>query len=266
MEIQQEALGFGLQGLLYMRRDSLTGMLNGIDTEEWDPATDPHLASRYSREDMSGKAANKLALQKKLGLNPDPDVPLLGVVGRFTHQKGLDLLLEIAPRLTELPAQLAMLGNGDAQMQETALELSRRYPGKIGVTVGFSEDLSHQIEAGADMFVMPSRFEPCGLNQLYSQRYGTPPIVHATGGLLDSVVDCTAATLKNGTASGFMFDGMTTDNLFKTIQRAIDLYDNKAKWKKLCAICMAKDLRWQSSAEAYRNVYLKVLGAGGKKT
>lgn len=266
VEIQQDALGFGLQGLLSMRRDSLAGMLNGIDTEEWDPATDPHLASRYCSEDMSGKAANKLALQKILGLNPDPDVPLLGVVGRFTHQKGLDLLLEIAPHLTELPAQLAMLGSGDAQMQESARELSRRYPGKIGVRVGFSEDLSHQIEAGADMFVMPSRFEPCGLNQLYSQRYGTPPIVHATGGLLDSVVDCTAATLKNGTASGFMFDGMTTDNLFNTIQRAIDLYDNKVKWKKLCAICMAKDLRWRSSAEAYRDVYLKVLGAGGKKT
>src|SRR5574340_815933 len=146
-EIQTEELGFGLQGLLAMRRDSLSGMLNGIDTEEWNPATDPHLATQYSGADITGKAANKQALQKKMGLNPDPNVPLLGVVSRFTHQKGLDLLLEIAPRLTELPAQLAMLGTGAALMQKTAHGLSHLYPGKIGAVVGFSEDLSHQIEA-----------------------------------------------------------------------------------------------------------------------
>ena len=131
-----------------------------------------------------------------MGLDIEPDVPLLGVVSRFTHQKGLDLLLEIVPSLTRLPVQLAMLGSGDAKMQKTARDLSHLYPGKISVMIGFSEELSHQIEAGADMFVMPSRFEPCGLNQMYSQRYGTPPIVNATGGLVDSVVDCTPATLK----------------------------------------------------------------------
>ncbi len=264
-EIQQEELGFGLQGLLSMRRDDLTGMLNGIDTEEWNPATDPHLARQYSSSDLIGKAANKQALQKKLELNPDPDVPLLGVVSRFTHQKGLDLLLEIAPQLTELPAQLAILGNGDAHMQKAAHDLSHRYPGMIGAVIGFSEDMSHQIEAGADMFVMPSRFEPCGLNQLYSQRYGTPPIVHATGGLSDSVVDCTRATLNDGTASGFMFNGMTAENLFITIQRAIDLYRDKIKWKTLCKNCMAKNFNWHHSAEAYLAVYLKVLGQQGVK-
>ncbi|MBI5626285.1 MAG: glycogen synthase GlgA [Nitrosomonadales bacterium] len=262
-EIQQAELGFGLQGLLFERRDSLTGMLNGIDTEEWNPADDHHLAMQYSVADMTGKATNKQALQKKLGLNPDPDVPLLGVVSRFTHQKGLDLLLEIAPRLTELPAQLAMLGSGEAHMQKTARDLSHRYPGKIGAVIGFSEDLSHQIEAGADMFVMPSRFEPCGLNQLYSQRYGTPPIVHATGGLSDSVVDCTPATLKDGTASGFMFDGMTAENLFIAIQRAIGLYHDKIKWKALCKNCMTKNFSWHHSAEAYLAVYRKVLGQQG---
>ena len=265
-EIQREELGFGLQGLLAARRDSLTGMLNGIDTEEWDPATDPHLARQYSGADMTGKAANKQALQKKLGLNPDPEVPLLGVVSRFTHQKGLDLLLEIAPLLTELPAQLAMLGSGDALVQKTAHDLSLRYPGKIAVMIGFSEDLSHQIEAGADMFVMPSRFEPCGLNQLYSQRYGTPPIVHATGGLSDSVVDCTPATLKDATASGFMFDGMTAENLYITKQRAIELYQDKSNWEALCKICMAKNFSWQSSAEAYLAVYRKVLGRQDENT
>jgi starch synthase len=259
-EIQQVALGFGMQGLLTTRRASLTGILNGIDTDEWDPASDKYLAKTYSSAHMTGKAANKEALQRKLGLKLEPDVPLLGVVSRFTEQKGLDLLLEIAPLLTELPVQLAMLGSGDAQMQKTARDLLHLYPGKIGVVIGFSEELSHQIEAGADMFVMPSRFEPCGLNQLYSQRYGTPPIVHATGGLVDSVVDCTAATLKDGTASGFMFSGMNAENLFDAIQSAVDLYHDQRKWKALCKNCMSKDFSWESSAEAYRVVYLKVLG------
>jgi len=258
-EIQLESVGSGMQGLLAARRNELTGILNGIDMEEWDPARDNYLARTYSIEDTTGKAANKQALQSKLGLDVDPDVPLLGVVSRFTHQKGLDLLLEIAPLLTGLPVQLAMLGSGDEQMQNTARDLSRSYQGKIGTVIGFDEGLSHQIEAGADMFVMPSRFEPCGLNQMYSQRYGTPPIVHATGGLADSVVDCTVATLMRGTASGFVFSGITPENLFDAIRRAVALYQNKRKWKALCSICMGKDFSWKKSADAYRNVYLKVL-------
>jgi starch synthase len=259
-EIQREPLGFGFQGLLTMRRNSLTGILNGIDTDEWNPATDSYLARRYDRADMAGKAADKEALQISMGLEIDPDVPLLGVVSRFTHQKGLDLLLEIVPLLAGLPVQLAMLGSGDAQLQKTALDLSHRYPGKVGAVIGFSEELSHRIEAGADMFVMPSRFEPCGLNQMYSQRYGTPPIVHATGGLVDSVVDCTLVTLKNGTASGFVFSGMTAGRLHAAIKRAVSVYHDKNKWQALLSNCMAKDCSWQNSAEAYRAVYLKVLG------
>ena len=259
-EIQQETFGFGMQGLLTTRRDDLTGILNGIDADEWNPATDPYLTKKFSAGHMAGKAANKQALQSRLGLAIDPDVPLLGVVSRFTHQKGLDLLLKIAPRLTELPVQLAMLGSGEAKMQKAARDLSHHYPGKIGVHIGFSEELSHLIEAGADLFVMPSRFEPCGLNQMYSQRYGTPPIVHAIGGLADSVVDCTEETLKDGSASGFAFHGMTGKNLFAAIQRAIGLYHDQAKWKVLRKNCMAKNFTWQRSAEAYRAVYLKVLG------
>ena len=259
-EIQKEELGFGMQGLLTTRHEDLTGILNGIDTDEWDPASDPYLAKHYSSGNMAGKAANKEFLQSKMGLSLEPDMPLLGVVSRFTEQKGLDLLLEIAPLLTELPVQLVLLGSGDAKMQQTARDLSHLYPGKIGAHIGFSEELSHQIEAGADMFVMPSRFEPCGLNQFYSQRYGTPPIVHATGGLADSVVDCNAATLVNGTASGFVFNGMTAENLIATIQRAVDIYHKQSKWKALCKNCMTKDLSWDHSAKAYRAVYLKVLG------
>ena len=259
-EIQQTELGFGMQGLLVKRSADFSGILNGIDTDEWNPATDIYLAKKFSIARMAGKAANKESLQNRLGLNIAPDVPLLGVVSRFTHQKGLDLLLEIVPRLIGLPVQLAILGGGEAKMEELALALPKRYPGRVSVSIGFSEELAHQIEAGADMFIMPSRFEPCGLNQLYSQRYGTPPIVYATGGLVDSVVDCTMETLGEGTASGFVFEGMTAENLFMAIRRAVSLYHDQQKWKILRRNCMVKDFSWKSSAEAYRAVYLRVMG------
>ncbi|MCK9200522.1 MAG: glycogen synthase GlgA [Gallionella sp.] len=258
-EIQHERLGFGMQGLLAQRRDDLTGILNGIDTDEWNPASDGYLAKTYSATRMAGKAANKQALQQRMGLSVEPDRPLLGVISRFTYQKGLDLLLEIAPRLVELPVQLVMLGSGEPGMQDAARALAARYPGRIAAHVGFSEELSHLIEAGADMFVMPSRFEPCGLNQFYSQRYGTPPIVHATGGLADSVIDCTPETLKDGSASGFVFSGMTADNLHTTILRAVELYRDQKQWKALRKNCMDKDFSWQRSAEAYLEIYRKVL-------
>ncbi len=259
-EIQGEELGFGMQGLLQFRKDELTGILNGLDIDEWNPATDPHLAKRYQVRDMTGKAVNKAELQKEMGLKQEADVPLLGVVSRLTHQKGLDLLLEIAPRLMELPAQLVILGSGDVTMQNAAKELAYRYPGQIAVKIGYSEPLSHQIEAGADMFIMPSRFEPCGLNQMYSQRYGTPPVVHATGGLSDSVRDCTPQSLADGSASGFVFSGMTANNLYKTIQRAVRLYGVPKEWQMLRKNCMSKDFSWELSAKAYIEVYRKVLG------
>lgn len=258
-EIQQEEFGFGMQGLLAERHDDLTGILNGIDTDEWDPASDRYLTKKFSAANMRGKAANKQVLQSRMGLTVDPDVPLLGVVSRLTHQKGLDLLLKIASRLIKLPVQLAVLGSGDAKMQQAALNLAQHHPGSIGVHIGFSEELSHLIEAGADMFVMPSRFEPCGLNQLYSQRYGTPPIVHAIGGLADSVVDCTAETLRDGSASGFVFHGMTAENLFAAIQRAVALYHDRDKWNALRQNCMSKEFSWEASATAYLDVYRKVL-------
>lgn len=259
-EIQGDELGFGLQGLLQQRSSDITGILNGIDTEEWNPESDKHLPAHYSSVRMTGKAANKLALQIRMGLNQDADVPLLGVVSRLTHQKGLDLLLEIAPRLLELPVQLVILGSGEPGMQKNARYLAHHYPGKVAAMIGFDESLSHQIEAGSDMFIMPSRFEPCGLNQFYSQRYGTPPVVHNTGGLADSVVDCNAETLKDGTASGFVFSGMSADNLYETIKRAVELYHDQRKWKALRKNCMGKDFTWETSAKAYREVYYKVLG------
>ncbi len=259
-EIQTDALGFGLQGLLRSRTNDTTGILNGIDTDEWNPESDKHLSSHFSPTRMVGKAKNKLALQTRMGLNLEANVPLLGVVSRMTHQKGLDLLLEIAPHLMELPVQLVMLGSGEPAMQHAAGLLAKQYPGNIATMIGFDEGLSHQIEAGADMFIMPSRFEPCGLNQFYSQRYGTPPIVNNTGGLADSVVDCNPDTLKDGTASGFVLTNMTADDLYDTIKRAVELYHDERKWKALRKNCMSKDFSWETSAKAYRQVYLKVLG------
>ena len=258
-EIQTPALGFGLQGLLAARREVLTGILNGINTEEWNPATDPDIAQTYDAGRLKDKSANKIELQKRMGLHPDPEVPLFGLVSRFTHQKGLDVVLEIAAQLVALPAQLVLLGNGDAGMQRTALELSHRHSGQISAYVGFDEGLSHLIEAGADIFLMPSRFEPCGLNQMYSQRYGTPPVVHATGGLIDTVVDCNEASLAQGEASGFVFEGMDAAGLWVAVRRAVAAYHDKKIWRALQRNGMAKDFGWGKSAAAYCDIYARLM-------
>jgi starch synthase len=258
-EIQTDALGFGLQGLLAYRRDVLTGILNGIDTTEWNPATDPNLVHSYDVTDISGKSANKRALQKHMGLHIDPDLPLFGLVSRFTPQKGVDLVLEIAPQLIALPAQLVLLGSGDVEMQRTALELSHQHSGQISTYVGFDEALSHLIEAGADIFLMPSRFEPCGLNQMYSQRYGTPPVVHATGGLIDTVSDCNATSLEQGVASGFVFHSMDASSLLTTARRASMAYHDKKTWQALQHNCMVKDFDWNRSATAYHDIYTHLM-------
>lgn len=258
-EIQTDALGFGLQGLLRNRNKSLTGILNGIDDGEWNPATDPALAQNYDINSMQGKLANKLELQKRMGLKIDPDVPLLALVSRFTFQKGLDLVLEIASQLITFPAQLVLLGSGDLTMQSNAQAIARRYPGQVATVVGFDEALSHLIEAGADLFLMPSRFEPCGLNQMYSQRYGTPPIVHSTGGLIDSVTDCNKVSLANNQASGFIFNKMTPHDLLICVQRALSVYHDKKTWTKVQLNGMNKDFGWKTSAAKYHEIYQSCL-------
>lgn len=204
---------------------------------------------------MSGKSINKRELQNRMGLLEDADIPVFGMVSRFAHQKGVDLVLEVAQDLIAMPAQLVFLGSGDTEMQRTALSLAHRHTGKIAAYVGFDEGLSHLIEAGADIFLMPSRFEPCGLNQMYSQRYGTPPIVHATGGLIDTVVDCTSSALAQGKASGFVFDNMDAASLLATARRAVALYRDKKSWRALQQICMSKDFGWSPSANAYYQIY-----------
>ena len=258
-EIQTAPLGFGMQGLLAGRRQHISGITNGIDTTEWNPATDLALVRNYTAGNLAAKAANKRALQQLLGLVVDPDIPLFGVVSRFTYQKGYDLLLQVATQLTEMPAQLAVLGSGEAVLEQELAAIAKNNSGKIAVRIGFDERLSHLIEAGADSFLMPSRFEPCGLNQMYSQRYGTPPLVHATGGLIDTVVDCTSATLADGTASGFLFYDMTPDSFLDAIRRVTVAYHNKSVWRRLKKNGMAKDFSWRSSAAGYRKIYLSLL-------
>lgn len=253
-EIQKSPLGFGLEGLLAKRHGDITGIVNGI-SDEWNPALDPHIARNYTSGNLADKAANKEALQRTLGLGIDPHIPLFGAVGRFAHQKGYDLVLQVAAQLIGLPAQLVLLGSGEPELEQQLAEMAGKYPEKIAVRVGFDEKLAHLIEAGADSFLMPSRFEPCGLNQMYSQRYGTPPLVHATGGLLDTVVDCTPETLANGNASGFLFHDMNRDSLFMAIERVTAAYHDKPVWYSLMENGMARDFSWHSSAVAYRELY-----------
>ncbi|MBA2483814.1 MAG: glycogen synthase GlgA [Nitrosomonas sp.] len=258
-EIQTETLGFGMQGLLTTRDKNLSGIINGIDTAEWNPASDSLIARTYTREKLSGKSANKKMLQLRMGLDVAPDIPLFGAVSRFSHQKGYDIMLQIAPMLIKIPAQLVILGSGMADLEAELASLSKAYPTKIAVSIGFDEKLSHLIEAGADGFLMPSRFEPCGLNQMYSQRYGTPPVAHATGGLQDSIVDCTPATMADGSASGFLFKHMAADDFMKAIQRAVTVYHTKKIWRRLQKNGMAKDFSWHVSALSYREIYLSLL-------
>ncbi len=258
-EIQTAPLGFGMQGLLASRREDISGILNGIATDEWDPATDPYLARKYSITNLAAKSTNKKMLQQVLGLAVNPRIPLFGAVSRITYQKGYDLLLQIAKELTEIPAQLAILGNGEAILERELSLLAKNNAGKIAVHIGFDERLAHLVEAGADGFLMPSRFEPCGLNQMYSQRYGTPPLVHATGGLVDTVVDCTPATVAVGSASGFLFGDMTPESFLSAIHRAVAAYHNKPIWRRLKKNGMSRDFSWRSSAAAYRKIYLSLL-------
>jgi starch synthase len=254
-EIQSEVLGFGFDGLLRWRRDVLSGILNGIDTQEWNPATDPLLPARYDASTLERKAENKRALQQLFGLAVDSRVPLLGAVSRLVWQKGPDLLADIAEAVVALPAQLVVLGTGDADLQQRFSRIAERNPARIAVRIGFDNALAHLIEAGADAFLMPSRFEPCGMNQMYSQRYGTPPVVHATGGLVDSVIDCRSETLADGTATGFVFAQPEAAGFLAAIRRAVDVYHGRDDWRALQRNGMAKDFGWENAARQYAAIY-----------
>jgi starch synthase len=254
-EIQTVAYGCGMHGLLQTRAADLHGILNGIDTEEWDPAIDPHLICNYDITRLAEKGANKEALQNRLDLDIDPHAPLLAVVSRLANQKGLDLLLDCASQLVHEGAQLAVLGSGDAALEFGFNQLTKTHPGRVSVTIGYSEALSHQIMASADIFLMPSRFEPCGLNQMYGLAYGTPPVVRRTGGLADSVHDTDAESLRNGTATGFVFEQPDVAEFLACVRRAIALYHDRKSWEQLQHNGMRRDLSWAPSAKQYLAVY-----------
>ncbi len=260
-EIQGEELGFGLGGLLRHRAPRLSGILNGLDTERGNPATDAHLARQYDSATPEAKSANKSALQQRMKLKVDDGMPLFGVVSRLTHQKGLDLLITIAREVINLPAQLVVLGSGEKALEQQFSAMARTLRGRCAAVIGFDEALAHLIEAGADIFVMPSRYEPCGLNQMYSLRYGTPPVVRATGGLADTVVDCNAATLAAGTANGFVFTEPSPQALLAALERAASTWRDRLRWRQLQRNGMRLDFSWQTSAQRYRDLYRSLAAA-----
>ena len=258
-EILQPEFGNGVDGLLQHRQERLSGILNGIDQTVWDPATDPHLAVNYDSTTLKQKRKNKTALQKQLGLPVDAKIPLVGMISRMVEQKGLDIILEAMGEIVNLPVQLVILGSGDSHYEMQLIDWANRHPDKLNVVIGYNEILSHQIEAGSDMFLMPSTFEPCGLNQLYSLRYGTLPIVRNVGGLADTVVDANEANRKNKSANGFVVTEQSASALLTTLNSALTLYQKAAKWKQLQLTAMNGDFSWNRSATHYIKLYQKAL-------
>ncbi len=254
-EIQTSQFGFGFEGLLQHRAKDLTGILNGIDTDEWNPETDPHLPAHYSKTQLENKALVKTALLKQFALPSQDNQPVLAVVSRLAHQKGLDMLLSIAPSLLKSGCKLVILGSGEYALEQGFLSLKNAYPKQVGVHIGYNEPLSHLIMAGADIFVMPSRFEPCGLNQLYGLRYGTISVVNRTGGLADSIQPYHVALPEidemNATSTGFVMDQPNAESLLVTLSNAMTIYAQSKRWEKLQKQAMRTDVSWENSAKRY---------------
>nr|WP_324260124.1 glycogen synthase GlgA [Cellvibrio fontiphilus] len=257
-EIQRPEFGCGLDGLMRYRKESLVGILNGIDMDEWNPGTDPHISVNYNRRTLGNKIKNKLALQADLGLDVDEKTPLLGFVGRLVDQKGVDLILAQMPHLLATQCQLVILGSGFPHLEAALQKIAAEHPGRVSVTLGYNESFAHRIEASSDIFLMPSLFEPCGLNQLYSLRYGTLPVVHAVGGLRDTVFEESEGSLTDK-GNGFVFHHPTPELLFEAINRALQVYQQPAVWKQLQLNAMSKDFSWDQSAQQYLNIYQKLL-------
>ncbi len=261
-EICTPEYGYRFEGVLQNLGDKLSGILNGIDLGTWNPETDSYLSQNYSlKKDkqkqnwVSGKSANKQSLLKNVGLSGDK-APLLGFIGRLVEQKGVDLITTMLPELfSSTDANMVILGSGNWLYEEELKTLADKYPQRLHVHIGYSEEFSHQVEAGCDLFIMPSRFEPCGLNQMYSLRYGTPPVVNFTGGLADTVTDATAMALKDKTANGFVFQNVNADALLSTIKRALTIYKKPEQWQQICETAMLQELGWESSAKKYQELY-----------
>jgi starch synthase len=265
-EIQSPPLSYGLEGILSHRRADVFGIINGVDYSVWSPNTDPHLGGHnYDvRTFAEGKRACKAALQREVGLPVVADQPLVAMVGRLADQKGLDLVSEVIRQWAETsPVQWVILGTGDPKYHELLAGLAQRHPERIAVRLGFSNELAHRIEAGADIFLMPSRYEPCGLNQLYSLKYGTVPVVHATGGLADTITNLADQTLAAGTANGFTFDEYAASALAETLERACHTFTDRPVWERLVRTGMSQDWSWTHSAREYSRLYEQVLARRG---
>lgn len=258
-EIQGAPHGAGLEGLLAARSGDLVGILNGADYAVWSPEKDPHLARPFASDDDAGKAENKQALQAELGLAREADTPLLVVVSRLNWHKGIDLVLAALPDILAAGAQLAVLGSGERWIEEGLEAAAAAHPRQVAVHIGYSEPLAHRLQAGGDILLMPSRFEPCGLTQLYAYRYGTVPLVHRTGGLADTVVDASYDNLAAGTATGFVCDEAGAAALQWCIERALALYRRPEQWRRIRAAGAALDFGWERSARRYHDLFQSLL-------
>jgi len=258
VEIQSSSeFGYGLEGVLRTRNADLYGIVNGVDYEEWSPEKDQFIPSPYSLKNLSGKEKNKKALLEKCNLTEmKKNIPLIGIISRLADQKGFDILAEISDQLLSLDLKMVILGTGEEKYHEFFNQLAKKYPKKMSVNLRFDNPLAHLIEAGADMFLMPSKYEPCGLNQLYSLKYGTVPIVRETGGLADTIQDYNPDT---GEGTGFVFKNYDSDELLEVIKRALRVYPDKEIWTKLVKNGMQKDFSWQASAKKYEELYQKAL-------
>lgn len=254
-EIQTSEFGCGLEGLLTHRNHRLSGILNGIDEEAWNPATDPYLPEHFELGRMENRSKLKAILQTSFGLKQDASLPILAWVGRLVDQKGIDLLIESLPTLMNKELQIVMIGSGESRYERVLQQWGQLFPNKFSIRLGYDEARAHLVEAAADLFLMPSRFEPCGLNQMYSQRYGAIPLVRKAGGLADTVVDASEPTLENGLATGFVFTDPSPEALIATLERAIKLFQTSAAWKKIQTNGMSKNFSWQISAAQYEKTY-----------
>jgi starch synthase len=260
-EIQTPEGGMALDGLLRARSSVVSGILNGIDDKVWNPSTDAHLAQPYDRDSLEARAVNKRSLQERLGLKPDPDALLFGVVSRLSEQKGLDLVLAGLSRLLADGAQLALLGAGDKALEDSFQTARIVYPGQVGCFVGYDEALAHQIQAGSDALLVPSRFEPCGLTQLCAMRYGSIPIVSRVGGLADTIIDANEMAIATGAATGFQFGPVNLGAALDAFGRAKHLWRDKDAWRRLQVNGMRADVSWRRPARQYVDLYRSCLRA-----
>jgi starch synthase len=254
-ELMLPEFGMGFEGLLQARKADLVGILNGIDLDIWDPSNDPAIVEGYTSRTLKRKAINRAALEKRFNLNSSPDAPLFCVISRLTSQKGLDLLLQALPTLVARGARLALLGSGDKALEQAFSRAAANYPGAVGTIIGYDEQLSHLMQAGADAILIPSRFEPCGLTQLYGLRYGTLPVVAHTGGLADTVIDANDAAITAGCATGFQFAPTTVDALSQAIDRACDLFGDQKTWASVMRNAMRHPVGWDDPAKSYQALF-----------